>query len=112
MVGQTFTSYQIQFVEAKARTGVVFRAVDRDSQAVIALKLFWPELMHTSQAMNRFLRTIETMGPHRHSHLVALYDAGVTEGLCWTASEFVLVLSHLGKTQHDWLGRWSLTSKR
>lgn len=89
-VGQTFTSYQVQFVEAKARTGIVFRALDRDSQAAVALKLFWPELMHTSQAMNRFLRTIETMGPHRHSNLVALYDAGVSDGLCWTASEFVI----------------------
>ena len=89
-VGQTFTSYQVQFVEAKARTGVVFRALDRDSKAAVALKLFWPELMHSSQAMNRFLRTIETMGPHRHSHLVALYDAGVSDGLCWTASEFVI----------------------
>ena len=89
-VGQTFTSYQVQFVEAKARTGVVFRAVDRDSQAVVALKLFWPELMTNSQAMSRFLRTIETIGPYRHSHLVALYDAGVSDGLCWTASEFVI----------------------
>ncbi len=89
-VGQTFTSYQVQFVEAKARTGVVFRALDRDSQAAVALKLFWPELMTTSQAMNRFLRTIETMGPYRHSHLVALYDAGMSDGLCWTASEFVI----------------------
>ncbi len=90
LVGQTFSSYQVQFVEAKARTGVVFRALDRDSQAVVALKLFWPELMTTNQAMGRFLRTIETMGPYRHSHLVALYDAGVTDGLCWTASEFVI----------------------
>ncbi len=102
LVGQTFTSYQVQFVEAKARTGVVFRALDRDSQAVVALKLFWPELMTTSQAMGRFLRTIETMGPYRHSHLVALYDAGVTDGLCWTASEFVIgesvkqMISHVG----------------
>lgn len=90
LIGQTFSGYQIQFVEAKARTGVVFRAIDRDSQAVVALKLFWPELMHNSRAMDRFLRTIEMMGPRRHSHLVALYDAGVTDGLCWTASEFVI----------------------
>lgn len=90
LIGQTFSGYQIQFVEAKARTGVVFRAIDRDSQAVVALKLFWPELMHNSRAMDRFLRTIETMGPYRHSHLVALCDAGVTDGLCWTASEFVI----------------------
>ncbi len=90
LVGQTFSSYQVQFVEAKARTGVVFRAVDRDSQAVIALKLFSPELMTNTQAMTRFLRTIETMGPYRHSHLVALYDAGISDGLCWTANEFVI----------------------
>ena len=90
LLGQSFASYQVQFVEAKTRTGVVFRAIDRDSRALVALKLFWPELMHSSEAMGRFLRAIETMGPYRHPHLVALYDAGVTEGLCWTASEFVI----------------------
>jgi eukaryotic-like serine/threonine-protein kinase len=90
LLGQTFASYQVQFVEARARTGIVLRAVDRDSRALVALKLFWPELMHDREAMGRFLRAIETMGPYRHPHLVTLYDAGVTEGLCWTASEFVI----------------------
>jgi hypothetical protein len=108
-VGQTFTSYQVQFVEAKARTGVVFRALDRDSHAVVALKLFWPELMANSQVMGRFVRTIETIRPYRHSHLVALYDAGVTDGLCWIASEFVIgesaqqMISKFGETgMLDW----------
>ena len=90
LLGQTFANYQVQHVEAKARTGVVFRAVDRDSGALVALKLFWPDLMHSTEAMGRFLRAIETMGPYRHPHLVVLYDAGVTDGLCWTASEFVI----------------------
>jgi hypothetical protein len=90
LVGQTFTTYQVQFLEAKSRTGVVFRALDRDSHAAVALKLFSPELMHSDQAMERFLHIIQTMGPYRHSHLVALYDAGVANGLCWTASEFVI----------------------
>ena len=90
LVGQTFANYQVQHVEATARTGVVLRTVDRDSGAMVALKLFWPDLMHSTEAMGRFLRAIETMGPYRHPNLVALYDAGVTDGLCWTASEFVL----------------------
>ncbi|HLQ45168.1 MAG TPA: serine/threonine-protein kinase, partial [Planctomycetaceae bacterium] len=102
LLGQTFATYQVEFVEARARTGVVFRAVDRDSRALVALKLFWPELMQSSEAIGRFLRVIETMGPYRHSNLVALYDAGVTDGLCWTASEFVIgqsvkqMISHVG----------------
>ena len=89
-LGKMFANYQVQSIEATARTGVVLRAVDRDSGALVALKLFWPELMHGTEAMGRFLRAIETMGPYRHPHLVALYDAGVTDGLCWTASEFVI----------------------
>lgn len=50
-------------------------------------------------------------------HMTMLYDGRVideqaVEPICWTADEFVLVLSHLGKTRHEWLARWPLTQTR
>ncbi len=52
--------------------------------------------------------------PSRKPHMTMLYDrriieAHVIEPIRWTASELVLVLSHLGKTHHQWLARWPLT---
>jgi RNA 2',3'-cyclic 3'-phosphodiesterase len=52
--------------------------------------------------------------PSGKPHMTMLYDERVIEEhaiepVRWTASEFVLVLSHLGKTHHEWLARWPLT---
>lgn len=49
--------------------------------------------------------------------MTMLYDNRVIEEhalepIRWTATEFVLVLSHLGKTHHQWLARWPLTGLR
>lgn len=90
LVGQSIDHYRIQHLESRARTGVVFRATDRDSGAIIAFKVFWPELMDNAAVRDRFLQAIRTMQPLRHPNLVVLFDADVTDGLCWTASEFVI----------------------
>ena len=89
LVGQRFGNYLVQHVRAEARSGIVFLALDRDGSQPVALKVFWPELMHRPEAVARFLRAIETMRPYRHPNLIALYDAGRTDGLCWMATEFV-----------------------
>ena len=55
--------------------------------------------------------------PSGKPHMTMLYDERIinqhaVETVRWTASEFVLVLSHLGKTQHELLARWPLTRTR
>jgi RNA 2',3'-cyclic 3'-phosphodiesterase len=55
--------------------------------------------------------------PSRKPHMTMLYNGRVIEErafepIRWTATEFVLVLSHLGKTHHQWLARWPLTGTR
>lgn len=52
--------------------------------------------------------------PSRKPHMTLLYDRRsiaehAIEPIHWTATEFVLILSHLGKTHHEWLARWPLT---
>jgi serine/threonine-protein kinase len=89
MVGRRFGHYLVQQIHAKSRTGVVFLALDGGGTTPVALKLFWPEGMQSSETMSRFLRAMETMLPYRHPNLVTLLDSGVTDGFCWTASEFV-----------------------
>lgn len=49
-------------------------------------------------------------------HMTLLYDRTTlvaphaVEPVSWWADEFVLVLSHVGETRHDWLGRWPLAT--
>lgn len=48
-------------------------------------------------------------------HMTLLYDDRhvaefAIEPVRWTAREFVLVHSHVGRTRHEWLGRWPLRS--
>jgi hypothetical protein len=89
LIGQRLANYHVQRVQAESRSGIVFLALDRDSGQPVALKVFWPEWMHQPDAVGRFLRAIETMRSVRHPNLVALLDAGRTDGLCWMATEFV-----------------------
>ncbi len=89
LVGRRFGDYLVQHVHARSRTGVVFLALGHDGTLTVALKIFWPEAMQGPEMMSRFLRAMRTMLPYRHPKLVTLLDAGVTEGLCWTAAEFV-----------------------
>lgn len=48
-------------------------------------------------------------------HVTIAYSAGLPdveepiEPICWTAREFVLIDSHVGKSRHEILGRWILS---
>lgn len=88
-VGTRFAGLDVESVVARARTGVVFRAADAVKQRAVALKVFYPESFQDARGVRRFLRAVRTMLPIEHENLVALYDAGENEGLCYTASEFV-----------------------
>lgn len=51
--------------------------------------------------------------PGGTAHMTLMYDDGGVpehgiEPVCWTATEFVLIHSLVGKTEHLVLGRWSL----
>jgi 2'-5' RNA ligase len=53
--------------------------------------------------------------PSSTPHMTLLYDRHHVAPqfigpVCWTATEIALILSHLGKHHHQWLGRWPLAS--
>jgi hypothetical protein len=64
-------------------------------------------------AARRFgMRPVESSTPHlslvyRCGQEVAPHDV---EPLLWTARRFALVLSHVGRTRHEWLAAWPLPS--
>ena len=67
----------------------MFRAVDTKHNRPVALKVLSPELSAQEEEVQRFVRAIKTMLPIKHENLVKLHGAGVTDGYCWMAMEFV-----------------------
>lgn len=89
LVGATLVRYTIEQPLDSGRSGVVFRATDTKHNRRVALKVLWPELSQDEREVERFLRAIKTMLPLQHENIVRLYGAGVSDGYCWMAMEFV-----------------------
>ena len=85
----SFQGYQVQELVANTRTGMTFKAVHRDLDRTVALKVFRPELLLDEADQARFLRAVRTMIDVRFSGVVQLYDAGEWSGVFYTVSEFI-----------------------
>lgn len=88
-LNSNFHGYHVQELLANTRTGMTFKAVHRDLDRTVALKVFRPELLFAEADQARFLRAVRTMIDVRFSGIVQLYDAGEWSGIFYTVSEFV-----------------------
>ncbi len=89
LLGKRFLRFDVQALIASARTGAVFRAWDNKHERHVALKIFWPHLFEEEIEIRRFVRAMRTAIPVKHSHLVRVYTAGKSRGVCFTSSELV-----------------------
>lgn len=89
LVGQSLGSYQILKVIGTGTIGVVFQARDGKDQKLVALKVLRPDFAKDEKARQRFSRGIKTVCTLNHPNLVAMHNAGITDGRCWIALEFI-----------------------
>jgi serine/threonine protein kinase len=87
--GHYLAHYEIGPVLGKGHCGVVFRARDRKSDQLVALKVLLPQFPANDAEMSLFVRTMKTLLPLRHSHLVGQFGAGKTGRYCWIAQEYI-----------------------
>jgi hypothetical protein len=87
--GGTFAGCRVKELVARTTSGEVFLATVLATQQDVALKVFDSEMVRDETAQRRFTRAFGLMRGLRHPHLVALLDAGVEQGRCYTVSEFV-----------------------
>jgi serine/threonine protein kinase len=87
--GKRISHYQLGQVLARGQSGIVFRAYDDKHDRQAAFKVLWPHLAGNDEEVKRFVRTMRTILPLRHPHLVALYGAGRSRPYCWLALEYV-----------------------
>jgi serine/threonine protein kinase len=89
LTGSKLSHFEVGPVLAKGQSGLVFKATDFKSERDVAFKVLWPEFTQNEDDMQRFIRAMKTMMPHRHPNLVTLYGAGKTGLYCWIAMELV-----------------------
>ncbi|MGA1606751.1 MAG: tetratricopeptide repeat protein [Planctomycetota bacterium] len=73
---------------ARGGMGEVWRAMDRDLDRPVALKLVLPERV-SPDSLRRFDREARAGGRLSHPHVVATYDHGENDGVAWIAQELV-----------------------
>lgn len=89
---------RFQFDEAigSGAMATVYRAVDKTTGRVIAVKVLEPHLMHDPTSVARFEREVRALRSLDHPHITATLDAAVNDGrdaddagVCWVCFPFL-----------------------
>ena len=69
--------------------GLVFKAVHRRMDRVVALKIMAPELVRTSESLRRFQQEVKATARLAHPNIVIAHDAGEAGGRPFLVMEYV-----------------------
>jgi serine/threonine protein kinase len=87
--GRMLKQFEIGEPLGTGSTSMVFRATDTESGKVAALKVMQPAYGKNDEEVQRFVRAMRTMMPHKHPNIVTVYAAGKNGPYCWCALELV-----------------------
>jgi serine/threonine-protein kinase len=87
--GETIGRFTI--IEELGRGGmaVVYKAVQRDLERVVALKVLPPELSRDNSYIARFRQEARSAAQLEHPHIVPIYEIGEAEGAHFIAMKFI-----------------------
>jgi serine/threonine-protein kinase len=95
--------YEIQEVLGVGGTGIVYRAIDRSLDEVLALKMLRPELLTDDpRALEELKQELRLTRRVSHRNIVRTYDFGMSRGVPFLSMEYVegtslqTVLAHRG----------------
>ncbi len=86
---QVLGHYRLETQLGRGHSGVVFRAQETKTAAVVTLKILAPEFPATNEELQQFARALKVAPQLQHPHLVTFLGAGKTGRLCWIAREHV-----------------------
>jgi serine/threonine protein kinase len=89
LCGRELAHFNVGEVLGKGVSSMVFRAVNKNDNKQVALKVMQPSFSQNDEEMQRFVRAMKTMLPLRHQNLVALLGAGKSGPYCWIAMELI-----------------------
>ncbi len=89
LIGRTLRAYEIQEQIGISRWGKVYRAIQKSTDRVVAVRILLPELAAMPGKSEHFLEESRTDAALVHPHLVAVYEAGQAEGIYFCAMEYM-----------------------
>jgi len=81
--------YEIQLLLGEGGMGAVYKAMDREVERTVALKLIRPELASNPSILARFKQELLTAHQVTHKNVIRIYDLGEAEGVKFITMEFV-----------------------
>ena len=81
--------YNIESQIGKGGMAVVYRAIQESLGRPVALKVMNPLLADSPEFTERFLNEGRLLASLRHSHIMTIYDIGVSDGLHYISMEYV-----------------------
>src|SRR5262245_4320036 len=105
--GTKLTHYQILAPLGAGGMGEVYRARDARLDRDVAIKVLPERLANSPEARARFEREAKALAALSHPNLVAIFDVGAEQGICFAVMEFLA-----GQTLLDLLGRGGLLPAR
>lgn len=89
MVQTISDRYEVLAEAGRGGMGVVYRARDRETDEIIALKALRPELATDTRLVERFKRELRLARRITHKNVCRVYDLHRTPALCFVTMEFV-----------------------
>jgi RNA polymerase sigma-70 factor (ECF subfamily) len=102
--GTTLSHYQILAPLGAGGMGEVYRARDPRLDREVAIKVLLESQAGTSEALARFEREAKALAALSHPNLVALFDVGMDQGICFAVMELLV-----GETLRERLARGALS---
>ena len=81
--------YEILAEAGSGSMGNVYKACDRETGGIVALKLLKPEIASDRQMMDRFKRELLFARKITHKNVCRVYDFNRVDGVAYTSMEFV-----------------------
>src|SRR5262249_8397766 len=105
--GMKLAHFQVIAPLGAGGMGEVYRARDARLDRDVAIKVLPGRLASSPEARARFLRESKVLAALSHPNLVAIFDVGAEEGICFAVMEFLA-----GETLLDMLARGALPLSR
>ncbi len=90
MIGRVIAGrYEVQAVVGTGGMAVVYRAWDRQSSRMVAIKVLRPEFEQDQEFVRRFSREAEAAAKMSHENIVNLLDVGKEDNLRYIVMEYI-----------------------
>lgn len=89
LIGRTLRAYEIREQIGISRWGKVYRAIQKSTDRIVAVRILLPELAAMPGKSDHFLEESRADAALVHPHLVAVYEAGQADGIYFCAMEYM-----------------------